>query len=88
MPSRRCSPRFLASVRGDVLIVVEAGDLPGRSSLRRVFDDSPAAAAIGCYPDSARDLADVVRESFGAHRIASAATPWSFSSHILAATVF
>ena len=62
--------RFLAEMRGDALVVVEAGDLPGRSSLRRAFDDAPAAAAIGCYPDSARDLAELVRETCAAQRIA------------------
>lgn len=62
--------RFLADAPGDALVVVEAGDLPGRSALRRVFDDAPAAAAIGCYPDSARDLADLVRETCAAQRIA------------------
>ena len=54
---------------GDGLVVAEAGDLPGRSTLRRAFDDSPVAAAIGCYPDSARDLAAVIRDAFAAHRI-------------------
>src|SRR5919206_1292286 len=49
--------RFLADAPGDALVVVEAGDLPGRSALRRVFDEATRAAAIGCYPDSARDLA-------------------------------
>jgi DNA polymerase-3 subunit delta len=61
--------RFLADSVGDTLVVAEAGDLPGRSALRRVFDDSPAAAAIGCYPDSARDLALVIRDACAAHRI-------------------
>jgi len=62
--------RFLADAPGDALVVVEAGDLPGRSALRRVFDDAPAAAAIGCYPDSARDLAAVIRETCAAHEVA------------------
>ena len=61
--------RFLGDSIGDALAVVEAGDLPGRAALRRVFDESPRAAAIGCYPDSARDLAAVIRESFAAHRV-------------------
>jgi DNA polymerase-3 subunit delta len=61
--------RFLADTPGDALVVVEAADLPGRSALRRIFDDSPRAAAIGCYPDSARDLVAVIREAFAAHRI-------------------
>src|SRR5262245_21610819 len=33
--------RFLADPAGDGLVVVEAGDLPGRSALRRAFDDAP-----------------------------------------------
>ena len=61
--------RFLADPTGDALTVIEAGDLPGRSSLRRVFDDAPTGAAIGCYPDSARDLAGVIRDSLAAHQI-------------------
>jgi DNA polymerase-3 subunit delta len=55
---------------GDALVVVEAGDLPGRSALRRAFDDAPHAVAIGCYPDSARDLAAMIRETCAAHDIA------------------
>jgi DNA polymerase-3 subunit delta len=61
--------RFLPAAVGDALVVAEAGDLPGRSALRRAFDESSAGAAIGCYPDSARDLALVVRDALGAHRI-------------------
>jgi DNA polymerase-3 subunit delta len=61
--------RFFSDVVGDALVVVEAGDLPGRSALRRVFDDAPAAAAIGCYPDNARDLAAMIRDACAAHRI-------------------
>jgi DNA polymerase-3 subunit delta len=61
--------RFLGDSIGDALAVVEAGDLPGRAALRRVFDEAPRGAAIGCYPDSARDLAAVIRESFAAHRV-------------------
>jgi DNA polymerase III subunit delta len=62
--------RLFGETLGDALVVVEAGDLPGRSALRRAFDDSPAAAAIGCYPDDARDLAAMIREACAAHRIA------------------
>jgi DNA polymerase-3 subunit delta len=69
--------RFLAdsagsrggAASGDTLVVAEAGDLPARSALRRAFDESPVAAAIGCYPDSPRDLALVIRDAFAAHRI-------------------
>ena len=63
--------RFLAAPVGDALLVVEAGDLPARSALRRAFDEAAPAAAIGCYPDSARDLAALIRDSFAARRISA-----------------
>ena len=53
----------------DALVVVEAGELTTRSPLRRAFEEAPRAAAIGCYPDTARDLAAVIRESLARHRI-------------------
>ncbi|HTT81137.1 MAG TPA: DNA polymerase III subunit delta [Stellaceae bacterium] len=62
--------RFLADPKGDALVVVEAGELPGRSALRRTFDDAPAAASIGCYPDTPRDLAAVIRDTCAERRIA------------------
>ena len=62
--------RFLADPPSDGLAVVEAGDLPTRSALRRLFEGAPSGVAIGCYPDSARDLADVIRDTLAAHRIA------------------
>lgn len=60
---------FLAASPGDAFVVVEAGELTSRSPLRRAFEEAPRAAAIGCYPDGARDLAAVIRESLAAHRI-------------------
>ena len=60
---------FLDAAPGDGFIVVEAGDLPGSSALRRVFDTSPRAAAIGCYSDTPRDRAAVIRDTLRAHRI-------------------
>ena len=60
---------FLDAAPGDGFIVVEGGDLPGSSALRRVFDTSPRAAAIGCYPDAPRDRAAVIRDTLRAHRI-------------------
>jgi DNA polymerase III subunit delta len=63
--------RFFADMPGDSLVVVEAGELPTRSALRRIFEDAPGAVAIGCYPDTPRDLAAVIRDTFAAHRIAA-----------------
>jgi DNA polymerase-3 subunit delta len=60
---------FLNTVPGDGFIVAEAGELPGSSSLRRAFDGSPRAVAVGCYPDTPRDRATVVRDTLRAHQI-------------------
>jgi len=54
---------FLEDHAGDALVVVEAGDLPKTAALRKVFEGDKAAAAIACYPDSARDLPDLVRDA-------------------------
>lgn len=42
---------FLATPSGDALVVAEAGDLGTRSPLRKAFEEAPAGAAIGCYPE-------------------------------------
>jgi DNA polymerase-3 subunit delta len=60
---------FKAKVPGDGFILVEAGDLPSRSSLRRAFEAAPDAVAIACYADTARDLQLLVREVMAGHRI-------------------
>ncbi len=63
---------FLGEHAGDALVVVEAGDLAKGTGLRRAFEDDDAAAAIACYPDNARDLADVVRAALKAEGLAIA----------------
>jgi DNA polymerase III subunit delta len=60
---------FLKTTPGDALTVVEAGDLPSRSALRRAFETASVGAAIACYPDTARDLAAVIRETLASHRV-------------------
>lgn len=54
---------FLDADAEGALVVVEAGDLPKSSALRKVFEEADNAAAIPCYPDTARDLSDVVRDA-------------------------
>jgi DNA polymerase III subunit delta len=44
---------------GDAFVIVEAGDLGKRSTLRAVFEKSRRAVAISCYPDS-----DAVKRRF------------------------
>src|SRR5258707_8685075 len=58
--------RFLSDPKGDALIVVEAGELTKSAALRRVFEEADNAAAIACYPDSERDLEEVVRSALKA----------------------
>jgi DNA polymerase-3 subunit delta len=57
---------FLDDPKGDALVVVEAGDLNKGAALRKVFEGADNAAAVPCYADSARDLADVVRNAMKA----------------------
>src|SRR5947209_13492379 len=60
---------FLESTPGEALVVAEAGELVSRSALRRAFEAARSAVAIGCCPDTPRDLAAVIRETLAAHRV-------------------
>jgi DNA polymerase-3 subunit delta len=63
---------FLDDPKGDALVVIEAGDLAKTSALRKIFDGHKSAVAIQCYPDSARDLGDVVRDGLRAEGLSIA----------------
>ena len=63
---------FLDDPKGDALVVIEAGDLAKTGALRKIFDDHKTAAAVQCYPDSVRDLGDVVRDALRAQGLAIA----------------
>jgi DNA polymerase-3 subunit delta len=62
---------FLAAPAGDALVVVEAGDLGPRSTLRRLFEDADNAAAIACYADAPEALEELIESVFAqaGHRI-------------------
>lgn len=64
---------FLDHPQGDALVVVEAGDLAKSSNLRSAFEEAKRAAAIACYPDNERDIAEVVRETLKADGLTIAA---------------
>ncbi len=49
------------------LLVVEAGELGPRSSLRRLFEGEDAAAAIACYPDEGGGLERVIEKTLEKH---------------------
>ena len=53
---------LLDAMPGDALLVVEAGELTARSSLRGVFESSVTAAALGCYADSAESLRGLIED--------------------------
>lgn len=55
---------FLERAPGDAFVVFDGGDLPGRSSLRRLFEGDKTAAAIACYHDDERSLVTMVRDFF------------------------
>ncbi len=54
---------FLENPVGDALIVVEAGALGPRSSLRKLAESQGIAAALPCYLDEGRDLERVITQS-------------------------
>jgi len=60
---------FKATPPGDAFILVEAGDLGPRSSLRRAFENAKSGATIACYLDGPREIAELAREILGARGI-------------------
>lgn len=56
---------FLENPPGDALVVVEAGELPPRSTLRKAFEASDLAAAIGCYADDRAGLDRLLDQVLG-----------------------
>lgn len=58
--------RTLLKKPGPALVVLEAGALPTRSSLRVLIDQAPDAASIGCYPEEGKALTDTIRSTLQA----------------------
>lgn len=52
-----------------VKLIVEAGNLLPRSSVRKAFEGARHFAALGCYPASATDIAEFVRTTLSANKI-------------------
>lgn len=48
--------RWIEGRAGDGFVVVEAGDLAKRSSLRKLFEAADAAVAVACYPETGAEL--------------------------------
>ena len=52
---------FLSGAPGDAVVLVEAGDLPARAKLRKIFEAAQNGAAVACYRDEGRGLAEMIR---------------------------
>lgn len=57
----------LALSGGDTLVIAQAGDLAGRSTLRKLIEAAPNGAAVPCYLDDQMAVETVVRDSLAAH---------------------
>jgi DNA polymerase-3 subunit delta len=60
---------LLAAFPGDTLVVVEGGDLDGRSALRKLFDAAENAAALACYAQEGPELARTIRTILQEERV-------------------
>ena len=58
---------------GDSLCVVEAGDLAGRSTLRKAFESAKSAVAVPCYADERADVAELVRRVLDGGKVRASA---------------
>lgn len=54
---------------GNAFVVVEAGELGPRSSLRRLFEDLPGAAALPCYLDEGPRLTRIIEQTLEKHGV-------------------
>lgn len=52
----------LERIPDDILVIVEAGQLTPSSKLRKMFEASPACAALPCYSDGVGDLKQIIIE--------------------------
>ncbi len=57
---------FLANPMGESLVLIEAGELGPRSSLRKLAEGADNAAALACYGDEGGSLASVIAEELKA----------------------
>ncbi|WP_421864257.1 DNA polymerase III subunit delta [Parvibaculum sp.] len=62
---------FLDDPAGDALVLVEAGELGPRSSLRTLFEGAANAAAIACYADDQGQLENVIRTRLASEGLAA-----------------
>ncbi len=71
---------LLDGFKGESLVVVEAGNLGARSTLRKLFEKAGNAASIGCYEDDARGLIGIINETLGRYGLTATPDALSFLS--------
>ncbi len=71
---------FLDGSEGESLVIVEAGNLGARSSLRKLFQKAGNAASIGCYEDDARGLIGIINETLGRYGLTATSDALAFLS--------
>ena len=57
---------YLDDVKGDTLVVVEAGELSKTSSLRKLFEGAKRGAAVECFDDRPEDSGRMISETLSA----------------------
>ncbi len=69
---------YLAKPSTENLVIIEAGELGPKSSLRMLFEKSEHAAAVPCYVDDEKGVANLIRQtlSAGGYSIQADATAW------------
>lgn len=60
---------YLDDPSPDAVIVLEAGELPARSSLRKLAESHARGAAIACYRDEGAGLSALVKEVLAANQV-------------------
>jgi len=67
----------------DCWVIIEAGDLTPRSSLRKMFEKSKTHVALPCYADDARAVGDMIREVTSNHGLTVAPDAMGALSELL-----
>lgn len=73
---------YLANPSPSSLVILEAGELTTKSSLRRLCETAANAAAMPCYVEEERDLSRLIRDTMQSHnlRIDNDAVAWLAAS--------
>lgn len=60
---------YLENPNPEALVILQAGDLNPRSSLRKLCESAGNAAALPCYVDDERSLQRLIKDHMSAHQI-------------------